>query len=105
MTSAYAVLLGLVIRKSDIGTLWIDDSALATYGMIIAGFLLQDKLGKFWFFEESLLLADTSIEMTLKMSLLIFSDTDILFVEKELILKKLNGNWGFVYYQKGWVHW
>lgn len=47
--------------------------------MIIARFSIQDKLGKIWFFEEIFLLADTSIDIILKMSFLAFSNVNILF--------------------------
>lgn len=45
--------------------------------MAIAGFLLQDQLGKIQFFEETFMLADTSIKMILGMFFLFFSNADI----------------------------
>ena len=53
--------------------------------MVIAGFSVQDKLGKVRFFEETFLLADTSMEVVLGMLFLTFSDADIRFAEKELV--------------------
>ena len=52
--------------------------------MIIAGFQVDDKLGKARFFQESFLLAETSIELVLRMPFLIFSNANIQFAEKEL---------------------
>lgn len=46
--------LGLVTNAN---ALMIDSSALVTYGMSMAGFLLQDKLGKVQFFDEGLFLS------------------------------------------------
>ena len=46
MTPAYTLKLGLVTPKIDIGVQKIDGSVLTTYEMVIAGFSLQDKLGR-----------------------------------------------------------
>lgn len=43
----------------------------------MAGFLIQDKLGKFWFFEKTFLLANTSIKVFLEMLFLALSNTEI----------------------------
>ena len=53
--------------------------------MIIAGFQIEDKLGRARFFQESFLLAETSMKVVLEMSFLTLSNADIQFVEKELI--------------------
>ena len=84
MTLAYAAKLGVATRKTDVDAQKIDGSALVTYEMVIAGFLLQDKLEKVRFFEETFWLADTSMEVVLGMPFLILSDVDIRFAEKEL---------------------
>ena len=88
MIPAYALKLGLVIRKIDVGVQKIDGFALTTYGMVIAGFLLQDKLGRVWFFEETFLLADTSMEVVLGMPFLSLSNVDIRFVEREITWRR-----------------
>ena len=44
MAPAYAKKLGLRVRKSDVGAQKIDGSTLETYGMVIAGFQVQDNL-------------------------------------------------------------
>ncbi len=85
MTLAYAVKLGLAIRKTNVGAQKIDGSILVTYEMVIAGFSLQDKLGKVQFFEGTFLLVDTSIKVVPGMPFLTFSNVDIWFAEKELI--------------------
>ena len=45
--------------------------------MVIAGFQVEDKLGKARFFQKSFPLADISIEVVLEMPFLSFSNTDI----------------------------
>ena len=83
MIPIYAAKLDFVICKTDIGAQKTDGSALETYGMVIAGFLVQDSLTKVWFFEETFLLANTSMEVVLEMPFLILSDIDIQFAEKK----------------------
>ena len=53
--------------------------------MVIAGFQVEEKLGRARFFQESFLLAETSMEVVLGMPFLAFSNVDIQFAEKELI--------------------
>ena len=84
MTPIFAAKLDLVNRKTDVRTQKIDGSPLITYGMVLASFSVQNKLGKVWFFEETFLLADTSMNVVLRMLFLIFLDTDVQFGEKEL---------------------
>ena len=47
--------------------------------MVIAGFSIQDKTGKIRFFEETFLLADTSMEVVLGMLFLALSNANIQF--------------------------
>ena len=63
----------------------IDGSLLQTFGMVIAGFQIEDKLGKAQFFQKSFLLAETSMEVVLGMPFLAFSNANIQFAEKELL--------------------
>ena len=77
MTPAYAKQLGFQVRKTDVGAQKIEGSLLRTFGMVIAGFQVEDKLGKIRFFQESFLLAKISIEVVLKMSFLTLSNTNI----------------------------
>lgn len=55
--------------------------------MVIAGYSLLDKLGKIWFFKEVFLLTDISKKVVLEMPFLTFSNTNIRFIEKELVSK------------------
>ena len=84
MTPAYATHLGFKVRVIDVGAQKIDGSLLATYGMVIAAFQVVDKLGCSWFFQETFLLANISMEMVLGMPFLTFSNADVQFAEKEL---------------------
>lgn len=71
--------LGLVIRKIEVDTKKIDGSSLETYRIVIASFLIQNKLEMVWFFGETFLIAYTSMKVILEMSFLIFSDANIRF--------------------------
>ena len=84
MNPTYTAKLGLVTWKTDVGAQKIDGSTLVTYGMVLAGFSVQDKLGRVWFFEETFLLADTSMEVVLGMPFLTLPDADMQLLEKEL---------------------
>ena len=55
--------------------------------MVIAGFSLQDKLRKVWFFQETFLVVDTRMKIVLEMLFLTFSNADIQFAERELVWK------------------
>ena len=85
MNPAFADKLGLSISPTGIGAQKIDSSALKPYGMTIAGFSIQDKLGRARFFEKTFLLADTSMEVVLRMPFLTFSNVDIQFDTKSFI--------------------
>ena len=50
MTPAHAAHLGLKVRVTDVGTQKIDGSSLATYGIVIAAFQVDNKLGCSRFF-------------------------------------------------------
>ena len=84
MTPAYAAHLDLTVRMTDVGVQKIDRSLLATYGMVIAALQVVDKLGRSWFFQETFLLADISMEVVLGMAFFIFSNANVQFAEKEL---------------------
>ena len=84
MTPAYAKKLGLRTWKTDVGAQKIDGSSLDTFEMVIVGFQVIDKLGRAWFFQETFLLADTTMEVVLRMPFLTLSNADIQFAKKEL---------------------
>lgn len=50
MNPVYAKKLGFRIKQTDVEAQKIDGSHLEIFRMIIASFLLQNKLGKIWFF-------------------------------------------------------
>ena len=79
ITPVFAAKLGLSTPPTGVGAQKIDGSLLATYGMAVAAFLLQNSLGKVRFFEETFLLADTSIKVALGMPFLALSNADIQF--------------------------
>ncbi len=85
MTPVYAAELGLTTRKTSVGAQKIDGSPLETYGMVLASFLLQDSLGRVRFFEETFLLADTSMEVVLGMPFLALSNANFQFSAEKLI--------------------
>ena len=53
--------------------------------MVIANLQVIDKLARAQFFQKTFLLTDSSIEVVLRIAFLTFSNTNIQFVEKELI--------------------
>ena len=85
MNPAYTKKLKLRVRQTDVGVQKINRSHLDTFGMVIAGFSLQDKVEKVWFFQKTFLVADTKMEVVLGMPFLTFNNADIRFVERELV--------------------
>ncbi len=83
MTPAYIAKLGLTAQKTSVGVQKIDGSPLETHGMALARFSLQDSLGRVWFFQETFLLANISMEVVLGILFLSFSNADVKFAELE----------------------
>ncbi len=81
MTPTFAAKLGLRPRPTNVGSQKIDGSPLEIHGTASARFSIQDSLGKVRFFEETFLLADTSMEVVLGMLFLSLSNADIEFAE------------------------
>ena len=77
MTLGYASKLGLKVRPTDVRAQKIDGSTLKTFEMVLASFQVEDKLGRPWFFQETFLLADLSVEVVLGMSFLTLSNANI----------------------------
>ena len=77
MTPTFVAKLGLSTQPTNVGDQKIDGFALKTYGMTIAGFSIQEGLGKFRFFEETFLLADTSMNVVLGMPFLSLNNADV----------------------------
>ena len=84
MAPVYAKELGLRVRKTDVGAQKIDGSTLETYGMVIAGFQVQDKFERTRFFQETFLVADISMEVVLGMPFLAFNKVEVDYAEREL---------------------
>ena len=79
MTLGYVSKLGLKIYSTNVGAQKIDSSTLKTFGMILASFQVEDTLERARFFQETFLLADLSIEIVLRMPILILNNTNIKF--------------------------
>ena len=58
MTPAYASKLYLMVYHTKVGAQKIDGSTLEIFGIVLANFQVEDKLGKARFFQEIFLLAD-----------------------------------------------
>ena len=76
ITPAYAKQLSLQVSITDVGAQKIDGLLLRTFGMVIAGFQVKDKLDRAQFFQESFPLAETSMEVVLGMLFLVFSNAN-----------------------------
>ena len=81
---AYASRLDLRVHHINIRAQKIDGSTFETFGMVLASFQVEDKLGRIRFFQETFLLADISTEVVLGMPFFTFSNADVQFIEKEL---------------------
>ena len=84
MAPTYAKKLGLRVRKTDVDAQKIDGSTLETYGIVIAGFQVQDKFEKARFFQKAFLVADTSVKVVLGMPFLALSKVEVDLAKKEL---------------------
>lgn len=89
MTPTFIAKLGLRPRPTNVGIQKIDGLPLETYSMTSAMFLVWDSLERVGFFEKTFLLANTNIELVLKMPFLSLSNANVKFTE----LKKLT--WRF----------
>lgn len=74
---AYTLKLGFWARKPNVGAQKIDGSTFQLFKMILASFQIEDKLGKTQFFQETFLLADTSVKVILSICFLILSNANI----------------------------
>ena len=87
MTLVYAAKLGFTTQKISVGAQKIDGLPLRTYAIALTKFSIRDSLERAYFFEETFLLAVTSIKMVLEMFFLIFSNADFKFSTEKLIWK------------------
>ena len=77
MTSAYTPMLGVKICPTSVKAPKIDNYSFKTFGIIIASFQVKDKLDRAWFFQETFLLANISMELVLGILFYNFSNADI----------------------------
>lgn len=75
MTPTYVSKLGLKVRPTNVGVQKFDGSTLKIFGMVLASFQVENKLKKTRFFQETFLVANTSVEVILRMLLLAFSNS------------------------------
>lgn len=54
------------------------------FEIVLANFQIDDKFGRSHFFQKTVLLTTTNIEVVLGILFLIFSNVDILFIKQEL---------------------
>lgn len=79
------IIFSLTSSLTNIGIQKNDRISLKTYDIVSTDFLLQDNLSKLLFFEETFLLTDISIKMTIRIFFLCFSNTNIKFDIERLI--------------------
>ncbi len=83
MTPTFAAKWELRPRPTKVDAQKIDGLSLETYDTALTRFSIQDSLEIIWFFEETFLLADTSIEVVLEMLFLSLSNADVEFAKLE----------------------
>ena len=76
--------LGLPIRPTDIGVQKIDGTTLNTYGIVVATFLVIDKINHVRFYKKTFLVANVSPEVVFGMFFLTLSSANIDFLDWEL---------------------
>lgn len=69
VSPAYVKKLSLKIRKINVGAQKIDGSALEIFKMVIANFLVKNKVCRPRSFQKNFLVADTKFEIILKIFL------------------------------------
>lgn len=77
MILAYTKHLELQIRETNVDISKIDDLSLKTFEIVIASFQIIDKLNKARFFQNTFILAESSMEMVLRMFFLTFCNSVI----------------------------
>ena len=85
MHPVYATKLDLRTRKNDIGIQKINGSYLNTFGIVITGYLVKNKLKKVRFFQKTFLLANIGLEVVLGMLFLTFSRADVRFAKQKFV--------------------
>ena len=77
MIPAYSAMLDLKIFSTAVRAQKIDRFLLKIFRIVIASFQIKDKLGRDWFFQETFLLANISMEMILRILFLTLGNEDI----------------------------
>lgn len=77
MTSIYIIELGFITQKTDVNIQKINCLPLVIYKIVLASFLIYNKLKKVWFFKKTFLLVNISIKMVLRMLFLTFLNINI----------------------------
>ena len=76
--------LVLKIWKTNIKAQKIYGSALETFGIVIAEFQMENKVGRPRFFQKNFFMADTKCKVIIKMFFLKISNANMLFGKKTL---------------------
>ncbi len=84
MTLVYTAKLGFTTQKTCIRVKKIVSLPQETYSRTLTRLSLQDSLKKVWFFEETFLLAEISMEIVLKMPILALSNANFSFGTEKL---------------------
>lgn len=84
ISPTFANKLDLWIWQTKIDTQKIDGSSFEIFGIVIASFLMNNIVGKSRFLKEIFLLANISIDIALKMPILILNNAKINILEPEL---------------------
>ena len=75
------VVLGILF---DVEVQKINGTMLDTYGIVVAAFLVTDKVNRVRFFEETFLVANIHLKVVFRILFLILSDVDVDFLGREL---------------------
>ena len=76
--------LGLPIQPIDVRAQKVNGTILDIYGIVVATFSVVNKINRVRFFEKTFLVANTSLEVVLRMLFLTLSDADIDFPDQKL---------------------
>lgn len=85
ISATYTESQGLGIWESIIMAQKIDKSILATYKIVLAVYFRKNKLRQVWLFEKTLIVADISIKVILRILFFLLSNADVQFAD----MKKL----------------
>ncbi len=88
MHSVYTTKLGLRVRKTNFGVQKIDWYCSKTFSMVIANFLVNDKLDEIWFFWDNFLFTNNNMKLALKIFFFTFRSANITFKEQKLYRKR-----------------